>query len=661
RSELPFGPGDPMYLALLRSGREAIETKYRQEGFAKATVELDQTAALLQKQAIYRITEGPRIRIRKISFEGNEFFSTIRLRFHVRTNARFWPFIPGYLNIEKVEQDVASLRKLYIDEGFLEAQVDYLLKSTPDQEDQHLTFVINEGPRFLVNQIRFEGNTLFSDKELAGRMKLARGEYVVAEDLQRDIRVLGETYGELGYIQSDVNHRFEYLPPNTELPDWAAKQADDDLEIALVNLVFDVRESDRYDVGQVVIRGNDLTQDRVIRRHVTMYPGQRFNTSAMQESQRRLRETTLFETVEIKPIGQDESVRDVLVEITEGRTANFIIGIAADSSNGIFGDISFTQRNFDLLGWPGPGREFWKGRAFKGAGQRLRLSAQPGTTLSRFYIDWFEPALFDQPYALSVNGYYYTREQESYDITRLGIVTSLGHRFKNRWYGEVAAKVEWAEMDDLDSDAPIEVVDDQGDHFMPSVKGTLVRDRTDSRWLPSMGDRFEFSYEQFVGDYAFGRFDASYRIFRTLYVNAAEEKHILAGKIGVGQVVGDAPVFESYYAGGLGSLRGFQYRGVSPRGTNSDDPIGGDSLFLLGAEYSYPIVGDTLRGVLFIDSGTVEDSLSLSDYRVSAGFGFRWTVPLFGPVPISLDFGFPISKEDEDDTQVFSFSLGWRF
>jgi outer membrane protein insertion porin family len=196
---------------------------------------------------------------------------------------------------------------------------------------------------------------------------------------------------------------------------------------------------------------------------------------------------------------------------------------------------------------------------------------------------------------------------------------------------------------------------------MPSIKGTLVRDRTDSRWLPSDGDRFEFSYEQFYGDYPFGRLDASYRIYRTLYTNAAEEKHILAGKLSAGQIVGDAPVFESYYAGGLRSLRGFEYRGVSPRGTNTDDPIGGDWRLLLSTEYSYPIIGDTLRGVLFLDTGTVEDDLSLSKYRVSAGFGFRWTVPLFGPVPISLDFGFPLAKEDEDDTQVFSFTLGWTF
>jgi len=83
-----------------------------------------------------------------------------------------------------------------------------------------------------------------------------------------------------------------------------------------------------------------------------------------------------------------------------------------------------------------------------------------------------------------------------------------------------------------------------------------------------------------------------------------------------------------------------------------------------GAEYSFPIFGtegQQLRGVCFIDSGTVEADPTITAYRISAGFGLRWTMPLFGPVPMSFDFGFPLSKDKDDETQVFSFSLGWSF
>jgi outer membrane protein insertion porin family len=193
------------------------------------------------------------------------------------------------------------------------------------------------------------------------------------------------------------------------------------------------------------------------------------------------------------------------------------------------------------------------------------------------------------------------------------------------------------------------------------VKGTLIRDRTDSRWMPSTGDRFLLSFEQVMGGFAFSEAEGEYRIYRTLYIDALDRKHILAARLAAGQIFGDAPVFERFYGGGIGSVRGFDYRGISPRSIASDDPIGGKFMTFAGVEYGFPIVGEQLRGVVFLDSGTVEEDFEITTYRVAAGVGLRWIIPMFGPVPMSLDFGFPIRKDDEDDTQLLSFSIGWTF
>jgi outer membrane protein assembly complex protein YaeT len=658
--ELTFTARSPLHVPVLRRGREAIEAKYKEEGYPFVSVTFDETQAIVDEEVVYEIVEGPRVRVRDIRVEGNEHFSTFRIKLQIGSSERFWPFIAGDLDTQQVALDVQAIRKLYVEEGFLEAQVDRLLEFSDDKEDCYLTFVINEGPRFQVNDLIFEGNTVFSDEQLSGRLVLQRGDFVQAEKLRRDIEAIRDAYGTLGYIEARVRDGRQYLAPDAPRPDWAADQ---DADTAFVNLVFEVVESDHYDVGRVIIRGNDLTQDRVIRRHLRFFPEKRLDTVAMRESERRLRETTLFGEVSVKPVGDDPDYRDVLVQVTEGQTANFIIGVGVNTNTGLLGNITFRQRNFDILGWPRPGKEWWKGRAWKGAGQQFTLHAAPGTDQSSFNISWFEPAMFDQPYSLDVNMYLSTHGRESYDIMRLGLVTSVGHRFKNRWYGQVSVQTEWTEIRDLSSDAPPEVVKVEGDYFMPSVKGMLVRDRTDSRFLPSKGDRLQFSYEQFFGDFAFGKAEASYRIYRTLYVDATDRKHILAGRVGLNQIVGDAPVFERYYAGGIGSIRGFEYRGVSPRSSAafSDDPIGGETMLLLGAEYTYPLVTDQIRGVVFVDTGTVEEDFSVDRYRVSAGFGLRWTIPFFGPVPLSLDFGFPIVEEDEDETQVFSFSLGWQW
>ncbi len=402
-----------------------------------------------------------------------------------------------------------------------------------------------------------------------------------------------------------------------------------------------------------------MTQDRVIRREMRFYPEQLFNTVAAAESRKRLMETGLFNKVTITPEGTTPGVRDAAIVVEEAQTGHIMLGVGVSSNSGLLGNITYTQKNFDLLAWPGRGRTL--ATAWKGAGQTLTISVEPGTELSQAYIDWFDPRLGDKEYSLGQRVYYFQRQRESYDEQRVGYVPSVGRRFANGWYGELSARVEDVRVSSLDSDAPPEVVKVKGDNFLAGPKLTFTRDRTDSRWMPSTGDRFQISYEQITGDYNFGEAMVDYRFYRTLAVDALDRKHILATRLTAGHLFGDAPVFEKFYGGGIGSIRGFRYRGISPRSAGTDEQIGGDSLLLAGTEYSFPLYGEMLRGVLFLDTGTVEEDFKITAYRASVGIGVRWVIPLLGQVPMSFDLGFPISKTSEDDTQIFSFSVGWTF
>ena len=125
----------------------------------------------------------------------------------------------------------------------------------------------------------------------------------------------------------------------------------------------------------------------------------------------------------------------------------------------------------------------------------------------------------------------------------------------------------------------------------------------------------------------------------------------------------DAPFFERFYGGGLGSVRGFAYRGVSPRDGRDNDPVGGNMNLLGTLELNYPVYGDSLRGVVFTDVGTVEPDARIHSIRSSVGFGIRLTLPLPGldQAPIALDFAVPISKQSEDNVQYFDFAFGTNF
>ncbi len=659
QTEVALWPSAPLDRFTVEAGQQAIVSKYEGVGHPYVAVGIDEEA-LERGEVVYSIVEGPQVRIRKLRFEGNRHFSSWRLKQTVGTSARFWPFIAGYMDTEQIERDIQAVRNLYTSEGFLDAQVDTLSKTSPDKTRVNLTFLVDEGPRYRINQVLFRGNRAFSDEELAKRLRLGQGEFFTSLAIQRDLRAIEGAYGEIGYIEAEADFIRQFVSPEAPPPAWA--QALDQGRPALMNLIFDVVESDQYRVGRIDIRGNTITQDRVIRRRLRFFPEQLYNTVAVEESRRRLLETRLFDRVDITPLGQAPGVRDARVDIAEGKTAELLLGMGVSTNSGLVGTISFTQRNFDILAWPGSLEQFFRGEAFKGAGQTLRIVAEPGSEFNQFYVDWFEPYLFDQPYALGVKTFLFDRQRESYDEQRHGGVFSLGHRFKNRWYGELSARVEGIDITDIDSDAPIEVWDIEGQHPLTGAKAMLVRDRTDSRWMPSKGDRLQVSYEQVFGDFTFGKAQGEYRIYRTAYVDALDRKHIVAGKLVTGYIFDSAPIFERFYGGGSGSVRGFDYRGISPRSLSSnDDAIGGGFLLLAGAEYDFPLVGEQIRGVLFVDTGTVEEGFEITTYRVAVGFGFRWVVPILGPVPMSFDFGFPISKDGEDDTQVFSFSIGWMF
>ena len=635
--------GDPIDLFKIGSAVQAIREKYEAAGYYYANVRLDKDALDNKREVIYTIVEGPKVSIKAIRFEGAKSFSSWRLKGVIHTRARFWPIIPGTLDTETIQQDVENLKKFYRSKGFLDVQVGKRLDFSPDKSRVILTFLITENRRYRIGKVVFQGNRIFSSAELRRNLRLLPGMFYNELSLQRDIAKVRTCYGTIGYIEAEISAQLSY----TAQP-------------GIVNIVYTIAEHQQYRVGRIVIRGNKITKENVIRRHVQLAPGQLYNTVAVKETRLRLLETGLFDKVDITPFGKAPDRRNVLIKVTEAKTAQFLIGAGVSSNRGFIGSVSYSERNFDLFSRPT--REDWKqGRAFRGGGQYFRIVAQPGVETMRFHIDWREPYLFDKPYSLGFGAYVHTNDWETYDETRYGGRVSFGHRWPNRWYGEISTRIEGIHASNLSDDAPADVLAAAGTSGLIGIKASLARDRTNKGWLKTRGDRTFVSYEQVTGDYTFGKALADYRIYHTVYTDALERKHVISARAACRAIFGEAPVFERFYGGGLGSLRGFDYRGISPRQGTDNDVIGGDFSIFIGAEYSFPLVGRNLRGVVFVDSGTVERNIEIKDYRVSAGCGIRVYLDFFGRIPMDLYFGFPLNKTDEDDTELVSFSIGWMF
>jgi len=660
--EIGFGTDDPLDYGRAAMGRLALEDLYRKEGFYFANVKLDAKQLKENRRVVYVIVEGPRIRVDKIDFEfeGDRSYSNRKLRGQIKTRRRIWILSRGRLDPQQLGRDVAALQTFYRDRGYLDVQIAKDLTFSTDKTKAYVKFIINEGPRYRVAEIRTEGNSVFAAEELTGRLVMVPGRYFNALEHQRDTQTLKDVYGEIGYLDAAIEPQMVFRAPDAPPP--AGLEVDEDQPSAWLIMVYRINEGRRFRLGRITIRGNTITKDRVIRRQLTMFPGQWFNTAAMRKSTRTLQESLLFTDAEITPYGDQPGVRNALVTVADGRTTQVIFGAGYNTNTGLLGNIHFAQRNFSWTQWPTSWYDLIYGRGFKGDGQTLQFKVEPGSEMLRARVDWTEPYLFDRPINLNIGAYTFSRERESYDEAATGAMVSIGKLFKNRWYGGVTVQPQGLRLGNLEDDAPSEVRADRGDSFLLSFGGNLVRDLTDSRWQPSTGSRISLGAEQNVGDYSFLRLSVGGTRYWTVYVDALDRKHVIAARARGGFLFGNAPVFERFYGGGIGNIRGFDFRGISPRTRDpgSDDPIGGDFMAYLGSEYVFPMVGETLLGAVFVDSGTVEASTTVTTWRVSAGVGLRVVIPQMG-VPMSLNFGFPLSKSDEDDREVFSFTVGMIF
>jgi len=354
---------------------------------------------------------------------------------------------------------------------------------------------------------------------------------------------------------------------------------------------------------------------------------------------------------------------DITALVEETQTGRFMFGVGVNSDAGVVGNIVINELNFDLFRWPTSWTDFRDGTAFRGAGQQLRIEAVPGTQLNRYIINFREPYLFDSLISLGVSGFFFDRRFQDWDEERLGGRVTLGYQFPYAPDLSVSAslRAEKVNINNPRLPTPPELAPVLGDNGIYSGRVALAHDTRDSTFLPTEGHLIELGYEQVFGDFDYprGTLEAS-KYFLIRQRPDTSGRHVLSVTGQVGISGNQTPVFENFFAGGFSTLRGFDFRGASPQSLGVF--VGGQFQFLGSVEYMLPLTADDmLRGVVFVDFGTVEESVKLEedDFRVAPGFGLRITVPALGPAPIALDFAFPVAHEDGDDLRVFSFFVGF--
>lgn len=653
--------GDPADEFLIRSAIDRIEDLYESEGYFASEVTVDEDVLERTGVLIFKVREGPRPRIRDVQVVGNRAFSEKELKSKIETNRYIWLFDPGSLSRQRLQQDTDILRQFYMDRGYLDARVFRQISLSDDWQSAVIRFVVEENEQYTVGDITFENNTQFSDAALIEAMALKRGEVYSAPAVREAVESIYDLYGKVGYLSVQEGGMTAVNIQRVFDPDEPR-----------VNLNVRIEEGERYLVGEVLIRGNRRTQEHVVRREIrNIEPGRPYDRTGIAQTENRLERSGLFRNPRITVQGEPEDeVRDMLVEVDEERTGSISIGGAISSDAGVLGAIDMNQRNFDITDFPESWGELFRGQAFRGAGQRFSLSLQPGVEFQRYSVSFSEPSIFDSDYFLDTGLFFFSSERENYEESRFGGRLGLGKRFGDHWSARVDTRLTSIEISDIDPEAPVDVFAVEGNNFVESVGLTITRSTVDvtEQLLPYRGSRFSVGVDRFGllgGDFEFTRATAEWTTYFTLAEDFFGRKTTLKLHAEAGYIFEDneAPVFDRFYAGGHTSFRGFAFRGVGPRGiqnntgTLGDDPIGGDWLFLAKAEYNFPVYERFLRAVVFMDTGTVQDDIGFDEYRVSIGTGVRITLPFLGQAPLAFDIAYPLLAQEDDEEQLFSFSL----
>lgn len=645
----------------------AIERQYKEKGYYSARVTLDEAELEQNGVVLFRIREGERTKVTSIRFAGNTRITSAELRGAVTTTESWildFLALRGQLDPVVLEDDAAAIVRFYRDRGFLDARCAPAVTPSLDGREAIVEFVIEEGPQYTLRSVQTVFDPadaqVFSNEQLAGLLALKPGEVYAEGRVQEALRGLEAAYGNLGYADVRVGRR--------------ERRAEDGS--ATIDLLLSVSEGRRFNTGTISIVGNTITRDRVIRREVQLRPGQPLDASAARETERRLRNTRLFDPGSIKVALQPESQetpgeRDVVVEVAETNTGSFNIGVSAGSDGGVSGIFSISQRNFDITDTPDSWGELFGADAFRGGGQTFSITASPGDRVRTFEISLSDPALNDSDYSGSVTLGYRQRLFGAYDETRYGLRFSVGRRLGSLWTISAPVRLENVELSDIDASAPTEYFAASDNRFINSLGIRLERSSVDRNAFPTRGSRIALGVNQYgmLGDDAFTRFEAEYARYFLLEQDVLGRGTTLQLSARAGYIPGAddvAPFYERFFQGGQ-SFRGFGFRGIGPRGIRNDngqiarESVGGNWSFFAGAEVVRPIFEDLVGLVGFVDTGTVEKDVGFSQYRASVGAGIRILIPQLGNVPLAFDFGFPVLSEDGDQTRLFSFSIDLPF
>lgn len=636
-------PGKVMTPVDVKTAVDKIKSLYNEKGYLSAQIQSELIGTETPGGVVLKlkIDEGKKVRIKKIYVEGNKAFKASKIRKQMKNKEDRW-WRGGEFKPDQYEEDKEKIIEFYKKKGYLDAQiVSDSIWYGADNKNLFIQIVLSEGEEYKFGVVNWEGNKLFSSEKLNGVVKFKEGDIYSQEKYEETLGNIYSLYQEEGYLY-------------TQVEDKTTTRGN------VVTITYHITEGVAANVHYINIQGNTKTKEKVIRRELSILPGQRFRRSLLMRSLRDVTYLNYFSKVEPDYEVLENGDIDLIIEVEEKPTGQIMFGAGYSARDKLVGNIG--------LGIPN----------FRGNGQNLSLNWDFGKTTQTIELSFTEPWFRDTPTSVGLDIYKTNRRwYDDFTEENKGFGVRLGRRLS--WpdnYFRVYWRYRWEQIRYYDFAS---ITDSTSYLFYLSQADwprraatssfTIVRDSRDLPQFATKGSVLSWNTElaeNFLG----GDFSYHKHIFQASYYQTLFWNFVLASHLKVGVLDGrdkDLPEVygERFSPGGTdpdGMIRGYSDASIGPVNR-------GRSMLVYNFELQYPLMEQQMYFLLFADAGNAWLSgrsmkpfafRHTSDQALfrSAGLGARLVIPGMGI--IGFDFGHAFDGEERGEWRPH-FQFGTTF
>lgn len=638
--------------SLVDRAEQELKKQYLSRGLYGAKITTTVTPVERNRVNVtFAVEEGEAARIKQISIVGNKDFSDAELLKQLKLTTPGW--FTWYTKNDqyakaKLATDIETLRSFYLDRGYIEMQVNSTQVSiSPDKKDIYVTINISEGDKYTISDVKLEGEMFGMNKDLEALLQVKKGDVYSGAKLNASTKKISDRMGNFGYAFTNVN---------------ASPQLDHEKKQVALDIMVDPGK--RVYVRQINISGNTKTRDEVVRREMRQFENSWYDGEKIKLSRDRVDRLGYFKDVNVETPqvpGSTDQV-DVNMLVTEKPTGNIMVGAGYSQTDKVSLSGSIQQVN-----------------AF-GSGNTIGLDVNTSSYYRTIALTQTNPYFTDDGISRSYSVYLRTSSQPAgyigdYTVKTTGANVNFGVPFSELDTIYFGLGIENTNVT-TDTTSPLiyqSYVSSFGDPSgIGSAKTTSFpltaawqRDSRDSALVPTSGRFQKANFEiSTFGSLKYYRAGYQHQYFQPLFSNAvtlATNAQIDYGA-GLGGVA--YPVFKNYYAGGIGTVRGYSGNSLGQVRDQYGDSQGGSKRVLGSLELQMPFPGSgqdrTLRWFTFADGGQVyaPGEKLFTQLRYSVGVGISWISPIG---PIKLSYGKALNASPTDQVQAFQFQLGTGF